>query len=47
MIVKSAIDDTLYEKRIKVSDNEPAAVAIRPHEFHGEWNYTSRNKKKK
>ena len=47
LIVKSAIDDTTYEKGIKVSDDELATVAIKPHEFHGEWNYTVRKKKKK
>ena len=47
LIVKSAIDDTLYEKGIKVSNDELAAVAIKPHEFHGEWNYTIRKKNKK
>ena len=47
LIVKSAIDDTVYEKGIKVSDNELANVATKPHEFHGEWNYTIRNKRKR
>ena len=46
LTVKSAIDNTQYEKGIKVSNGELAAVAIRPHEFHGEWNYTIRKKKK-
>jgi hypothetical protein len=26
--------------RIKVSDEEMAAINIMPHEFHGEWNYS-------
>jgi len=47
LIVKSAIDETLYEKGIKVSNDELAAVAISPHDFHGEWNYTIRKKRKK
>ena len=46
LIVKSAIDSTLYEKGIKVSDDELAAVSIKPHTFHGEWNYTIRNQKR-
>jgi hypothetical protein len=25
---------------VKVSDKELAALPLRPHEFHGEWNYT-------
>lgn len=46
LIVKSAIDDTLYEKGIKVSNDELAAVAIKPHDFHGEWNYTIKKKRR-
>jgi hypothetical protein len=45
LIVKSSIDDTLYETGIKVTDEELAAVSMKPHEFHGEWNYTIRKKK--
>jgi DNA-binding phage protein len=29
-----------YPTKIKVSDEELAAVQITPHAFHGEWNYT-------
>jgi hypothetical protein len=29
-----------YPTKIKVSDEELAAVQIAPHAFHGEWNYT-------
>ena len=46
LIVKSAIDNSLYETGVKVSDEELAAVAVHPHDFHGEWNYTIRRKKK-
>ena len=46
LIVKSAIDNALYETGVKVSDEELAAVAVHPHDFHGEWNYTIRRKKK-
>ena len=46
LVVKSAIDNTPNETGIKVSDNELAAVAIKPHEFHGEWNYTIRKQKR-
>jgi hypothetical protein len=46
LVVKSAIDDTPYETGIKVSDNELAAVSIKPHEFHGEWNYTITKQRK-
>jgi len=40
LTVKAAIDTTHYEKGIKVSDEELAAVHLAPHRFHGEWNYT-------
>jgi len=46
LIVKSAIDDNYYEKGIKVSDKELEQVKLKRHEFHGEWNYTIRRKRK-
>ena len=46
LIVKSAIDDNYYEKGIKVSDSELEQVKLKRHEFHGEWNYTIRRKRK-
>jgi Rhodopirellula transposase DDE domain len=33
-------DQGSYPDKIKVSDAELAAVPIKPHKFHGEWNYT-------
>jgi hypothetical protein len=38
--VRSEIDANTYPKGVKVEDDEMAALKIRPHEFHGEWNYT-------
>jgi hypothetical protein len=40
LIVRCAIDDTVYEKGIKVSDDELEAVGVKKHDFCGEWNYT-------
>jgi len=40
LIVKSAIDTKVYPKGIKVTDHELATVKLKPHNFHGEWNYT-------
>ena len=34
------LDENLYPKGIKVSDNEMQAICITRDEFHGEWNYT-------
>jgi hypothetical protein len=33
-------DEGCYETGVKVSDKELAALPLRRHEFHGDWNYT-------
>ena len=38
--VRCELDENTYEKGRKISDAEMAALNIRPHEFHGKWNYT-------
>ena len=38
--VKTAIDPNTYEAGIEVSDEELAEVQLRPHTFHGDWNYS-------
>ncbi len=38
--VTAQLDASLYQTSIKVTDEEMAAVPRRPHDFHGEWNYT-------
>lgn len=38
--VRAKRDTRSYPKGIKVSDEELATIRIKPHEFHGEWNYT-------
>jgi len=35
-------EDKVYEKGIKISDEEMFKLKITRHEFHGEWNYTIR-----
>ena len=40
LTVACRLDDTTYEKGIKVTDAEMAALNIQPANFHGEWNYT-------
>jgi len=42
LLVKSSVDTTIYEKGIEVSDAELANVKRKPHNFHGEWNYTKK-----
>ena len=38
--VQAERDTDSYPTKIKVSDEELAAVHLTPHAFHGEWNYT-------
>jgi len=40
LTVACRLDDTAYEKGIKVSDAEMATLNIQPGDFHGERNYT-------
>jgi hypothetical protein len=38
--VKCGIDPNQYPSGIKISDAEMATINFKPHEFHGEWNYS-------
>jgi len=40
LTVVCQLDANAYEKGIKVSDAEMAAINLKPAAFHGEWNYT-------
>jgi len=40
LIVKAAIDPKRYATAVKVSDAEIASLRLKPHNFHGDWNYT-------
>ena len=40
LIVRAAIDRKRYETEVKVTDDEIARLRIKPHRFHGDWNYT-------
>jgi len=40
--VEAVLDKNLYEKGIKVSDEQLHGVNLFRHAFHGEWNYTIR-----
>ncbi len=40
LTVACQLDSNIYEKGIKVSDEEMASLNIKPDPFHGEWNYT-------
>lgn len=38
--VHAELNDGTYPTKVRVSDEELAAVPITPHAFHGDWNYT-------
>jgi Rhodopirellula transposase DDE domain len=40
LIVKEAIDTNRYEIAVRVPDDEIARLRLKPHDFHGDWNYT-------
>ena len=40
LIVKAALDNRTYETGVKVADEELGRLRLKPHSFHGEWNYT-------
>lgn len=47
LVVKCVLDTTLYEKGIKITDEELNKVEIRRHDLHPDWNYTIEMKKSK
>jgi len=40
LVVHAELDESTYERGVKVTDAELAAVDLTRDEFHGEWNYT-------
>jgi hypothetical protein len=44
LTVHAEADTNTYPRGVKVSDEEMAAIRpqIKPHAFHGDWNYTVR-----
>jgi hypothetical protein len=40
LTVACQLDPNAYEKGIRVSDEEMVSLSVKPHSFHGEWNYT-------
>ena len=38
--VEAHLDTRCYPTRIKVTKGQMERVRLRPHEFHGKWNYT-------
>ena len=44
--IRAELDQRRYPAGIKVTDQELAQVNLKPHRFHGDWNYTIQPKKK-
>jgi hypothetical protein len=40
LTVKALLDKTTYERGKKITDDEMRALRLKPHTFHGDWNYT-------
>jgi hypothetical protein len=40
LIIKSKLDKSVYEKGIKITDEELSKINIKQNDFHGEWNYS-------
>lgn len=40
LVIKSRIDQEIYEKGIKITDEQLDKINITRNEFHGEWNYS-------
>jgi hypothetical protein len=38
--IRAERDEGCYETGVKVSDKELAALPLKRHDFHGDWNYT-------
>lgn len=39
LTVQCTVDRNVYERGIKISDEELKALNLTPNEWHGEWNY--------
>ena len=44
--VKARLDKRQYPLKVKVTVDQMRSPNMGPHEFHGEWNYTIRPRKK-
>jgi hypothetical protein len=38
--VKARLDKGKYPTKVKVTDEQMRSLNIKPHAFHGDWNYT-------
>jgi Rhodopirellula transposase DDE domain len=40
LAVHATLDERDYQKGIKVSDDAYHSINLKPHKFHGDWNYS-------
>lgn len=40
LVVRAVLDDNQYDKGIKITDEQMQSINLKPHAFHGDWNYT-------
>ena len=40
LAVSCILDEAIYEKGLKVTDDEFSEINMVPADFHGEWNYS-------
>ncbi|MDI7260926.1 MAG: ISAzo13 family transposase, partial [Thermodesulfobacteriota bacterium] len=38
--IRAKLDKRKYPTKVKVSDEQMERVKLKPHKFHGEWNYS-------
>ena len=39
LVIEAQLDENIYEKGIKISDEELSSICLNLEEFHGNWNY--------
>ena len=45
--VRSEVDPRPYPAGVRITDPQMATIALTPHDFHGEWNYTIRPRQRR
>ena len=40
LVIHARHDPNTYEKGVKITDEQMAAIKLHKHEWHGDWNYT-------
>jgi hypothetical protein len=45
--VRSEVDPRQYPAGQRITDPQMATIALTPHDFHGEWNYTIRPRQRR